>query len=84
MRCPHTTAARHAREDQERRQKETATRELRESSLLSEARIEDLNADLARLRRERDEAKRKLQAITDMERQLIEKEPEPTAPEATP
>jgi hypothetical protein len=66
------------------RQKETATRELRESSLLSEARIEDLNTDLARLRRERDEARRKLQAITDMERQLIEKEPEPTAPEATP
>jgi len=66
------------------RQKETATRELRESSLLSEARIEDLTTDLARLRRERDEARRKLQAITDMERQLIEKEPEPTAPEATP
>jgi hypothetical protein len=65
------------------RQKEAAARELRNTTLLSEARIEDLNADLARTRRERDEARRKLQAITDMERQLIEKEPEPARPEGS-
>lgn len=65
------------------RQKDMAARELRDSTLLNEARIEDLSADLARLRRERDEARRKLQAITDMERQLIEKEPEPTPPEGS-
>ena len=65
------------------RQKDMAARELRDSTLLNEARIEDLSADLARLRRERDEARRKLQAITDMERQLIEKEPEPTPSEGS-
>jgi hypothetical protein len=65
------------------RQKEVAARELRDTALLSEARIEDLSADLTRMRRERDEARRKLQAITDMERQLIEKEPEPPRPEGS-
>ena len=65
------------------RQKDMAARELRDSSLLNEARIEDLSAELGRLRRERDEARRKLQAITDMEQQLIEKEPEPTRPEGS-
>jgi outer membrane murein-binding lipoprotein Lpp len=65
------------------RQKDMAARELRDSSLLNEARIEDLTAELGRLRRERDEARRKLQAITDMEQQLIEKEPEPTRPEGS-
>ncbi len=65
------------------RQKDMAARELRDSTLLNEARIEDLSSELARLRRERDEARRKLQAITDMERQLIEKEPEPTRPEGS-
>jgi hypothetical protein len=65
------------------RQKEVAARELRDTTILSEARIEDLNSDLARTRRERDEARRKLQAITDMERQLIEKEPEPARPEGS-
>jgi hypothetical protein len=63
------------------RQKDAAAREMRDSALLSEARIEDLSSDVARLKRERDEARRKLQAITDMERQLIEKEPEPATPE---
>jgi hypothetical protein len=65
------------------RQKDMAARELRDSSLLNEARIEDLSSELGRLRRERDEARRKLQAITDMEQQLIEKEPEPTRPEGS-
>ena len=65
------------------RQKDMTARELRDSSLLNEARIEDLSAELGRLRRERDEARRKLQAITDMEQQLIEKEPEPTRPEGS-
>jgi hypothetical protein len=65
------------------RQKEVAARELRDTTLLSEARIEDLNGDLVRMRRERDEARRKLQAITDMERQLIEKEPEPARSEGS-
>ena len=65
------------------RQKDMAARELRDSSLLNEARIEDLSTELGRLRKERDEARRKLQAITDMEQQLIEKEPEPTRPEGS-
>jgi outer membrane murein-binding lipoprotein Lpp len=65
------------------RQKDMTARQLRDSSLLNEARIEDLSAELGRLRRERDEARRKLQAITDMEQQLIEKEPEPTRPEGS-
>jgi hypothetical protein len=65
------------------RQKDMAARELRDSTLLNEARIEDLSSELGRLRRERDEARRKLQAITDMERQLIEKEPVPTRPEGS-
>jgi hypothetical protein len=65
------------------RQKDMAARELRDSTLLNEARIEDLSSELARLRRERDEARRKLQAITDIERQLIEKEPEPMRPEGS-
>jgi hypothetical protein len=66
------------------RQKDAAARELRDSALLSEARIEDLSADVARLRRERDEARSKLQAITDMERQLIENDPDPARTEGQP
>jgi hypothetical protein len=45
-------------------------------------RSQAMTAENARLRRERDEAKRKLDAIAEIERSMINREPEPAdAPE---
>jgi len=63
--------------DELARQREDLAQKSRSLQVENQLRLQALTAENTRLRRERDEAKRKLDAIAEIERSMIDREPEP-------
>jgi len=63
--------------DELARQREDLEQQSRSLQVENQLSLQALAAENARLRRERDEAKRKLDAIAEIERSMIDREPEP-------